>query len=150
MLCVAATAAPASAAPPEARARPAVVRVVGYAPGPRGADGYRRRPHRLLAAGPRGGGGGPHAARRRLLDRAADQHQFPDPGLDRGHAAGCRLLNDGDVGGDLDGVTLIGDDQPDPDVVILGGAGPRFSYQALNTAFGHLRRGAALVVMNIN
>jgi HAD superfamily hydrolase (TIGR01458 family) len=71
--------------------------------------------------------------------------------LRRAHpGARCLLLNDGDVGGDLDGVTLVGDDEPDPDVVILGGAGPRFSYQALNTAFGHLRRGAALVVMNIN
>jgi HAD superfamily hydrolase (TIGR01458 family) len=33
------------------------------------------------------------------------------------------------------------------DVVLVGGAGPEFSYQALNQAFGHLRAGARLVAM---
>jgi HAD superfamily hydrolase (TIGR01458 family) len=33
-------------------------------------------------------------------------------------------------------------------VVLAGGAGPEFSYQALNQAFGHLQRGARLVAMH--
>ena len=33
-------------------------------------------------------------------------------------------------------------------MVLVGGAGPEFSYQALNRAFGHLRAGAALVAMH--
>jgi len=34
------------------------------------------------------------------------------------------------------------------DVVLTGGAGPEFSYQALNQAFAHLQRGARLVAMH--
>ena len=37
---------------------------------------------------------------------------------------------------------------PDVDVVLVGGAGREFSYQALNRAFGHLQRGARLVAMH--
>jgi HAD superfamily hydrolase (TIGR01458 family) len=33
-------------------------------------------------------------------------------------------------------------------VVLLGGAGPEFSYRALNRAFGHLQHGARLVAMH--
>jgi HAD superfamily hydrolase (TIGR01458 family) len=63
--------------------------------------------------------------------------------------ARCLLLNSGDVGQDLAGLTLAGGSDPAPaDVVLLGGAGPEFSYRALNEAFGHLQRGAALVAMH--
>jgi HAD superfamily hydrolase (TIGR01458 family) len=63
--------------------------------------------------------------------------------------ARCLLLNSGDIAEDLAGVTLVRGDDPDPvDVVLLGGAGPEFSYQALNRAFGHLHGGAALVAMH--
>ena len=62
--------------------------------------------------------------------------------------ARCLLLNDGDIGEDLAGVTLAGEDDPAVDVVLTGGAGPQFSYQALNRAFGHLQRGARLVAMH--
>ena len=67
-----------------------------------------------------------------------------------GHYPGarCLLLNDGDIGEDLAGVTLAREDDPDVDVVLVGGAGPQFSYQALNRAFGHLQRGARLVAMH--
>jgi HAD superfamily hydrolase (TIGR01458 family) len=34
------------------------------------------------------------------------------------------------------------------DVVLVGGAGPEFSYQALNRAFGHLQGGARLMTMH--
>ena len=34
------------------------------------------------------------------------------------------------------------------DVVLVGGAGPEFSYPALNRAFGHLQGGARLVAMH--
>jgi HAD superfamily hydrolase (TIGR01458 family) len=62
--------------------------------------------------------------------------------------ARCLLLNDGDIGEDLAGVTLAREDDPEADVVLVGGAGPQFSYQALNRAFGHLQRGARLVAMH--
>jgi HAD superfamily hydrolase (TIGR01458 family) len=60
----------------------------------------------------------------------------------------CLLLNSGDIGEDLTGVTLAGDRDPAVDVVLLGGAGAEFSYQALNRAFHHLQRGARLVAMH--
>ncbi|MFC8088870.1 HAD-IIA family hydrolase [Streptomyces sp. NPDC057301] len=75
--------------------------------------------------------------------------------------ARCVLLNSGDIGEDLDGVALVGDDEDGnegagsggrsvPDVVVVGGAGPEFGYAALNRAFGHLQRGARLVAMHRN
>ncbi|MGP4046565.1 HAD-IIA family hydrolase [Streptomyces sp. 2A115] len=73
---------------------------------------------------------------------------FPD--------ARCALLNSGDIGEDLAGVTVFGEADADaghdtvPDVVIVGGAGPEFDYTALNRAFGHLQRGARLVAMHRN
>ena len=46
-------------------------------------------------------------------------------------------------------LTLAEESDPaPPDVVLVGGAGPEFSYQALNRAFGHLQRGARLVAMH--
>jgi HAD superfamily hydrolase (TIGR01458 family) len=63
--------------------------------------------------------------------------------------ARCLLLNSGQIGEDLAGVTLTPDGDPAPvDVVLVGGAGPEFSYQALNRAFGCLRGGATLVAMH--
>ena len=63
--------------------------------------------------------------------------------------ARCLLLNSGQIGEDLAGVTLAPADDPGPaDIVLVGGAGPEFSYQALNRAFGCLRAGAALVAMH--
>src|SRR4051812_40903178 len=66
--------------------------------------------------------------------------------------ARCVLLNSGDIREDLDGVALLdpADVDPEdaesvPDVVIVGGAGPEFDYDALNRAFGYLQRGARLV-----
>ena len=62
--------------------------------------------------------------------------------------ARCLLLNSGDIRADLPGITLAGDDEPAVDVVLIGGAGPEFSYQALNRAFGSLQAGARLVAMS--
>jgi HAD superfamily hydrolase (TIGR01458 family) len=63
--------------------------------------------------------------------------------------ARCVLLNSGQIGEDLAGVTLVGEDDPGPvDVVLVGGAGEEFSYRALNRAFGHLQSGARLVAMH--
>ena len=63
--------------------------------------------------------------------------------------ARCTLLNSGDVTEDLEGVTLVGT-ADEPEVVVLGGAGPEFTYEALNGVFGHLQRGAALVAFHRN
>ncbi len=68
---------------------------------------------------------------------------------DRYPGARCLLLNSGDIGEDLTGVTIARADDPAPvDVVLVGGAGAEFSYQALNRAFGQLRGGARLVAMH--
>ncbi|MFD7408234.1 TIGR01458 family HAD-type hydrolase [Streptomyces sp. NPDC059866] len=66
--------------------------------------------------------------------------------------ARCALLNHGDIEEDLTGVTVVDFADPGtvPDVVIVGGAGPEFGYEALNRAFGHLQRGARLVAMHRN
>lgn len=73
--------------------------------------------------------------------------------LKREHdGATCLLLNSGDVSDDLDGLRLAGPDAGpgDVDVVVLGGAGPEFSYAALNRALACLLDGAALVAMHRN
>jgi len=64
--------------------------------------------------------------------------------------ARCLVLNDGDLSSELPGVRIVGIDDPEPDVVVLGGAGPQFDYPTLNRVFAHVRRGAALVAMNAN
>jgi HAD superfamily hydrolase (TIGR01458 family) len=69
--------------------------------------------------------------------------------------ARCALLNSGDITADLTGVTIIpfgdaGDAGAAPDVVILGGAGPEFSYPALNRVLACLLGGARLVAMGRN
>lgn len=66
--------------------------------------------------------------------------------------ARCFLLNSGDIREDLPGVTLVADDEDagDVGVVVVGGAGPEFTYRALNRAFTHVQRGAALVAMHRN
>jgi len=63
--------------------------------------------------------------------------------------ARCLLLNSGDIAEDLTALVIARGDDPGPvDVVLVGGAGPEFSYQALNAAFGHLERGAKLIAMH--
>jgi HAD superfamily hydrolase (TIGR01458 family) len=61
--------------------------------------------------------------------------------------ARCLLLNSGEIAEDLGGVHLVDDA---PDVVLTGGAGPEFGYEALNSVFGHLQRGAELMAMHAN
>ncbi len=56
--------------------------------------------------------------------------------------ASCYLINSGDLGDD-------GADEP-ADLVVLGGAGPEFSYQQMNHALGLLLDGAPLVGMHRN
>ncbi|MCD9623962.1 TIGR01458 family HAD-type hydrolase [Rhabdothermincola salaria] len=69
----------------------------------------------------------------------------------RGHHPGarCWVLSSGDVGEDLEGVTVVGGDEA-ADVVVLGGAGPEFTYEAVDHAFRLLTNGAALVAMHRN
>ena len=63
--------------------------------------------------------------------------------------ARCLLLNSGQIDEDLVGVALAPADGSAPvDVVLVGGAGPEFSYQALNRAFRCLQGGAKLVAMH--
>ncbi|MCW0214903.1 MAG: TIGR01458 family HAD-type hydrolase [Pseudonocardia sp.] len=64
--------------------------------------------------------------------------------------ARCALLSSGDVEEDLAGIELVDVTAGTADVVVLGGAGPEFSYEALDAAFRHLQDGAALVAMHRN
>lgn len=66
---------------------------------------------------------------------------------DRYPGARCLLLNSGDISADLAGVSLVDDH---PDIVLIGGAGPEFGYQALNEAFGYLQQGARLLALHRN
>lgn len=63
--------------------------------------------------------------------------------------ARCYVINSGDLGDDLAGVDLVGPDEP-ADLVVLGGAGPEFSYTQMNHALGLLLSGADLVGMHRN
>jgi HAD superfamily hydrolase (TIGR01458 family) len=62
--------------------------------------------------------------------------------------ARCLLVNEGDLDEDLQGVEMV-EDGPF-DVVLVGGAGPAFSYEAINRAFEALTEGAELVAMHRN
>jgi HAD superfamily hydrolase (TIGR01458 family) len=62
--------------------------------------------------------------------------------------ARCLLLNSGDISTDLTGVALATAGDAAVDVVLTGGAGPEFSYEAVNQAFRHLHAGARLVAMS--
>ena len=67
--------------------------------------------------------------------------------------ARCLLLNSGDdITEDLPGVTLVGPEtlEAKVDAVIVGGAGPEFSYDTLNRAFACLLDGAILLAMHRN
>jgi HAD superfamily hydrolase (TIGR01458 family) len=69
--------------------------------------------------------------------------------LRRNHpGARCLLLSSGDVTADLPGVDLV--TEPPAEVVLLGGAGQEFSYDALNGALAALLDGAALVAVHSN
>ena len=69
--------------------------------------------------------------------------------LRREHPDGrCLLINEGDLKEDLEGVNLV-DDAP-AEVVLVGGAGPGFSYESINRAFQALLEGAAFVAMHGN
>lgn len=63
--------------------------------------------------------------------------------------ARCHLLNSGDLTADLGAIDVVPPDEP-ADVVVLGGAGPEFSYEALNRAVGLVLDGAPLVAMHQN
>jgi HAD superfamily hydrolase (TIGR01458 family) len=58
------------------------------------------------------------------------------------------VLSDGDPQDDLAGVSLV--DIDDADVIVIGGGGDRFSYDAMNRAFRRLDDGAAFVAMHRN
>lgn len=62
--------------------------------------------------------------------------------------ARCLLLSSGDVAADLPGVRLVGPEDREIDVVVLGGGGPELGYAALNRAFAALHEGAPLVAMH--
>lgn len=70
--------------------------------------------------------------------------------LRRSHAgARCFLLTSGDLGPDFEGIELVGTGEA-ADVVVIGGAGIEFGYDALNHALRLLQKGVPLVAMHRN
>jgi len=69
----------------------------------------------------------------------------------RTHHPGARvfLLSDGDARSDLEGVSLVGPDEP-ADVVVIGGGCDDFSYATMNHVFRQLMNGGALIGMHRN
>lgn len=63
--------------------------------------------------------------------------------------AHCFVLSNGDVVEEFKGITLVGPTEP-ADVVVLGGAGVEFSFDALNGVFRQLQGGARLIAMHRN
>lgn len=55
------------------------------------------------------------------------------------------LLSNGDVSSDLEGIELV---DKNPDVVILGGAGPEFTHEALSRVLEYLLDGVPVVAMH--
>jgi HAD superfamily hydrolase (TIGR01458 family) len=66
--------------------------------------------------------------------------------------ARCLLLNSGDISTEMPNVELVDEHEPPDavDVVILGGAGPEFTYERLNHALACLLEGAVLVAIHRN
>ena len=66
--------------------------------------------------------------------------------------ARCLLLTSGDVRTELPDVTLVGQGTApeEVDVVVLGGAGPEFTYTALNHTLACVLAGASLVALHRN
>jgi HAD superfamily hydrolase (TIGR01458 family) len=68
----------------------------------------------------------------------------------RDHHAGlgCFVLNEGDIGGDLEGVERV--DAMEAGVVLLGGAGPSVGYKELNDVFRIAMDGIPIVALHRN
>lgn len=65
------------------------------------------------------------------------------------HGERIALLSSGDVKEDLKGLRMVPLDR-NPEVVVFGGAGPEFDYQALNQVYARLRDDAHLIAMHRN
>jgi HAD superfamily hydrolase (TIGR01458 family) len=61
---------------------------------------------------------------------------------------GCLVVNEGDLGEDLEGVTTV--DAPEAGVVLLGGAGPSIGYEDLNAVFRLAADGVPIVALHRN
>ncbi|MFW6074895.1 MAG: HAD-IIA family hydrolase [Chloroflexota bacterium] len=59
----------------------------------------------------------------------------------------AHLLVSGDTRDEFDGITLT-DDEDEALVVVIGGAGPEFTFEAINRVYRMLRNGAALIAMH--
>lgn len=57
----------------------------------------------------------------------------------------CWVLNEGDIEADLDGIPL---DDDDPEVVVLGGAGPSFTHSALSRVADLMLGGLPVIAMH--
>lgn len=64
--------------------------------------------------------------------------------------ARCYLLNDGDITADMPGVDFVESLSDDPDVIILGGAGPQFEHATLSRVYELMAQGIPVVAMHRN
>lgn len=69
----------------------------------------------------------------------------------RSHHPGarCLLVNDGDVTEDMPGVDVVTDPAAgEPDVILLGGAGPQFCHDTLSRVYEWMAQGVPVVAMH--
>jgi HAD superfamily hydrolase (TIGR01450 family) len=59
--------------------------------------------------------------------------------------ARCVLLSSGEIAADLPGIDVVDED---PDVVVLGGAGPEFTHEALSKVYDWMCQGVPVVAMH--
>jgi HAD superfamily hydrolase (TIGR01450 family) len=58
------------------------------------------------------------------------------------------LINNGDIAGDMPGIEFVEESGDDPDVVVVGGAGPEFTHERLSRVYDWLCRGIPVVAMH--
>ncbi|MGA9870961.1 MAG: HAD-IIA family hydrolase [Rhodococcus sp. (in: high G+C Gram-positive bacteria)] len=58
------------------------------------------------------------------------------------------LINNGDIVADMPGIDFVDESADDPDVVVIGGAGPEFTHERLSRVYDWLCRGVPVVAMH--
>ncbi|OZC78138.1 TIGR01458 family HAD-type hydrolase [Rhodococcus sp. 06-462-5] len=58
------------------------------------------------------------------------------------------MINNGEIAGDMPGIEFVDETSEDPDVVVVGGAGPEFTHERLSRVYDWLCRGIPVVAMH--
>ncbi|MDI9930354.1 HAD-IIA family hydrolase [Rhodococcus sp. IEGM 1354] len=58
------------------------------------------------------------------------------------------MINNGEIAADMPGIEFVDESSEDPDVVVVGGAGPEFTHERLSRVYDWLCRGIPVVAMH--